>query len=179
MQDLWGSCVDLNGIIECCRIFVTYIWNLRMHRNSRRLKAYTPIGVRRKKWRGVCFAHTLYLLFQQSWPGSKTSIVTKFQNHVTIQIVIWNRMYGLPFLHFANFSPYSSHTLLLTIVSIQWYRYRDSHIGFKSVVSIEVMLALKAAFVCKTLKLCIMCVIFTYFMQNMYDIIICFVYDYL
>ena len=72
--------------------------------------------------------------------GPKNQLL-RFQNRVTIQIVIWNRMYRLPFLHFANFSPFSSHTLLQAIVSIQRYSYRASHIGFKSVASIEVTLA--------------------------------------
>ena len=96
----------------------------------------------------------------------------------TVSPYKWNRIYGLPFLHFANFSPFSSHNLLQAIVSIQRYSYRAFHIGFKSVASIEVTLALKAAFVCTTLKFCIMCDIFTYFMQIMYDIIICFVFGY-
>ena len=79
------------------------------------------------------------------------------------------------YVRFVNFSPFSSHTLLQTI-SIQRYRYGAFHIRFKSVASIEVTLALKATLVCETLELC---VIFTYFMQIMYDIIICFVYAYL
>ena len=116
--------------------------------------------------------------FNNREPDPKNQLL-RFQNLVTIQIVIWNRTYGLPFLHFANFSPFSSHTLLQAIVSIQRYSYRASHIGFKSVASIEVTLALKASFVCTTLKLCIMCIIFKYFMQIMYDMIICFLYDYL
>jgi len=61
------------------------------------------------------------------------------------------------------------------IVYIDDNIYRAFNIRFKSVGSIQVTLALDATLVCETLKLYIMCVVLTYFIQIMYNIIICFV----
>ena len=107
-----------------------------------------------------------FLRFQKSWTESKNQLL-RFQNRVTIQIVIWNRMYCLSFLHFANFSPFSSHTLPQTIVSIQRYRYRAFHIRFKRVASLEVTLALKAAPSVQHSN-CVLCVIFLHISCRLY-----------